>query len=170
MTMERIGNLLVRHRNLFVAALLISTLCISSSSTIKRLSAGADVTALPVSTVYTQANDAVEVYVQQRDSTYVTDLTALESLCSQEDLDAQTRRQAAEQLQEIIRCRQAQDAIEKALANSSLVPCAAVVSGGAVTIVTQQSSFTDEDAALVMTLAAAHAGADPSDVRIITAE
>lgn len=168
--MERIGNLLTRHRNLFIVALLIATLCISSSSTIKRLSAGADVTALPVTAVYTQANEAVEVFVQQRDSAYATDLTALQTLCTQEDLDAETRRQAAEQLQEIIRCREAQDAIEKALANSSLVPCAAVVSGGAVTIVTQRTSFAQEDAALVMTLAAAHAGADPSDVRIITAE
>lgn len=168
--MERIGNLLTRHRNLFVVVLLIATLCISSSSTIKRLSSGADVTALPVTAVYTQNDDAVAVFIQQRDSAHVTDLTALEALCTQEDLDAETRRQAAEQLQEIIRCREAQDAIEKALANSSLVPCAAVVSGGAVTIVTQRTSFSDSDAALVMTLAAAHAGADPSDVRIITAE
>lgn len=168
--MERIGNLLTKHRNLFVIVLLLATLCISSSSTIRRLSFGTDLTALPVTAVYRQEDNAVAAFIQQRNSAHISDLSALENLCAQEDLDAETRRQAAEQLQEIIRCSQAQEAIEKALANSSLVPCAAVVSNGSVTIVTQQSTFSDSDAALVMTLAAAHAGANPSDVRIITAE
>lgn len=74
------------------------------------------------------------------------------------------------QLQEIIANRQSQSALEGALAGSSLYPCAAVVSGGNVTIVTQKSTVTDKDSALVMSLAAAHAGVTPEKVRIITAK
>jgi len=168
--MERIGNFLTRHRNLFMTALLLTTLCISSTSNIQRLSAGGDVTALPVTAVHKPSGNAVAVFSAQRDSNHSQDVAALETLCVQENLDAETRRQAAAQLQEMIRCREAQSAIEKALENSSLAPCAAVVSGGSLTIVTEKTSFTDEDAALVMTLAKAHAGIAPADVRIMTAE
>lgn len=168
--MDRIGDFLTRHRNLFLAALLVTTLFVSSTSNIRRLSSAQDVTALPVTAVHKPAGNAIAVFSAQRDSTHLQDITALEALCLQEDLDAETRRQAAEQMQEMIRCREAQAAIEKALVSSNLAPCAAVVSGGSLTIVTEQPSFTEEDAALVMILADAHAGIAPADVRIMTAE
>jgi hypothetical protein len=39
-----------------------------------------------------------------------------------------------------------------------------------MTLVTAKSTITDKDSTLVLTLAAAHAGIRPENVRIITAE
>ena len=64
--------------------------------------------------------------------------------------------------------REYQQALETALASTALAPCAAVVSGGSVTIITGKTDISPQDSALVLTLAAAHAGAKPSDVRILT--
>ena len=97
-------------------------------------------------------------------------MDALEHLTAQPLLDKSTREAAAEQLQSIIDIRQAQSAIEGALSNSSLSPCVAVIAGNALTIITSKSTVTDKDTALIMTLAAAHAGIQPENVRIITAE
>lgn len=168
--MNKLGELLTRHRNAFLLALLITTLAVSGYANQERLQAASATVSIPVTEVSAQPVSALEAYRQQRDQTALTDMAALEKLCAQTTLDAPTRESAAAQLQEIIDARQSQSALEGALAGSSLSPCVAVVSGGSVTIVTEKATVTDKDCALVLTLAAAHVGAAPENVRIITAK
>lgn len=168
--MKKAGEFLTRHRNLFLLALLLTTLCISSAANRQRLEEARETTALPVMKTESQPSAAVSAYIDERDAAHQRDVAALTALCAQDGLDAQTLQDAAERLMQLTANREAQQALEDALAGSSLAPCAAVVSGGSVTIVSSKADVTDEDAALVMTLAAAHAGVPPENVRIITAE
>ena len=167
--MSNIGEMLTRHRNLFLLALLITTLAVSGYASRQRLQERSATVDIPVTETVAQPQSALDRYRQQRDQEALSDIAALERLIAQATLDESTREAAAAQLQEIIDNRQAQSALEGALSGSSLYPCAAVVSGGSVTIVTQKSTVTDKDSALVMTLAAAHVGVAPENVRIITA-
>lgn len=164
------GEMLTKHRNLFLLILLVATLLVSGISNRERLEAAAVSVDIPVTEVSAQPSGALETYRQQRDAQAKSDMEALQALCSQTQLDSKTREDAAARLQVIIDERQAQSALEGALLGSSLYPCVAVVSEGSVTIVTEKSNVIDKDTALVLTLAAAHAGAAPEDVRIITAK
>lgn len=165
--MMKPGDLLTKHRNLFLLILLGGTLIISGIAAQEQEAATVNI---PVVETAAQPVDALEAFRIQRDRDALSDIAALEKLCAQENLDESLREDASNRLQSIIDSRQAQSALEGALLNSSLYPCVAVVTGGSVTIVTGKTTITDQDAALVMTLAAAHAGASPQDVRIITAE
>lgn len=164
------GDILTKHRNLFLLMLLVITLLVSGIANRQRLEAASSTVEIPVTEVLAQPSSALEAYRMQRDEAALVDISALEALCAQANLDSRTREDAAQRLQAIIDSRQAQTALEGALLDSSLSPCVAVVSNGSVTIVTEKTSVTDKAAALVMTLAAAHAGASPENVRIITAE
>ena len=113
---------------------------------------------------------AVAAYVDERAAAHERDIAALTALIQQSDMDERTRQDAADTLQDIVRNRECQQALEDALSATALAPCAAVVSGGSVTIVTAKNAITPEDSALVLALAQAHAGAAPEDVRILTAE
>ena len=163
--MTKPADLLTRHKNLFLLILLGGTLVISSFTGQKTVTVD-----IPVTQTAAQPIDALTAFRLQRDEDARSDIAALEKLCEQTVLDEQLREDAAIRLQAIIDSRQAQTALEGALTGSSLYPCVAVVTGGSVTIVTEKSTITEKDSALVMTLAAAHAGAAPQDVRIITME
>lgn len=167
--MKIAGAFLTRHRNLILFALLLTTLCVSSAENQRRLSADHSSTAIPVIKT-TAPSAAVSTYISERDAAYQRDTAALSALCTQENLEAKTRASAAERLQTLIANREAQQALEDALSSTSLAPCAAVVSGGSVTIVTQKADITEQDAALVITLAAAHAGVKAENVRILPTE
>lgn len=167
--MMKLGDLLTKHRNAFLLMLLVTTLIVSGYANRERLQSASATVEIPVTEAAAKPLGTLEAYRQQRDQDARSDMAALEKLCTQETLDASTREAAAQQLQEIIDSRQAQSALEGALAGSSLHPCVAVVAGGNVTIVTEKSTVTEKDSALVMTLAAAHAGVSPEKVRIITA-
>lgn len=168
--MIKLGEGLTKHRNFFLLGLLLTTLVVSGFAQQERLRDTSPTVEIPVTEVAAQPLSALDSYRQQRDQEAQSDIAALEKLIAQPTLDEDTREAAAAHLQEIIANRQAQSALEGALAGSSLYPCAAVVSGGNVTIVTQKSTVTDRDSALVMSLAAAHAGVTPEKVRIITAK
>lgn len=166
--MMKLGELLTKHRNLFLIVLLGATLAVSSTANQERLRAPSPTVEIPVMAVAAPALSPLEAYRQQRDADTLTDIAALEKLVAQATLDAQTRDAAAEQLQAIIDARQAQSALEGALISSSLAPCVAVVAHEAVTIVTEKSTVTDRDTAMVLALVAAHTGVQPQNVRIIT--
>lgn len=163
------GDLLTRHRNSFLLLLWVTTLIISGYTNRERLRTASATVDIPVTEVAAQPVSALEAYRRQRDQENLADIASLEQLIAQTELDADTRHAAANLLQEIIDARQGQSALEGALCGSSLSPCVAVVADGNVTIVTEKSIVTEEDSALVMTLAAAHVGASPEKIRIITA-
>ncbi len=167
--MKHAADFLTRHRRLFLIALLSVTLAVSSEANRRRLQEDAVVTSLPV--MQTAAPDvAVATFTADRDAMHQRDVAALTALISQENIDSRTREDAAVQLQELIRNRECQQALESALASTALAPCTAVVTGSSVTLVTAKQEITPEDSALVLTLAAAHAGVAPEDVRILSAE
>lgn len=164
----RLTEFVVKRRNALLFALLFTTLCVSGMANRLRLEASPATVDIPVVAAAKAEESALEVFRRERDEDTLRSMSALEALVGQENLEKSTREAAAAQLQEIVAARQAQTAIEGALVNSSLSPCAAVVSGGCVTIVTEKTSVTEQDTALVLTLAFAHA--DSTNVRIITAE
>lgn len=163
--MNRLGQLLTKYRNAFLLTLLAATLAISS---LTGRDSPASTVNIPVIETAASPASSLEAYRLQRDQDALADIAALEALIAQTMLDAATREDAADRLQEIIDCRQAQSALEGALVSSSLAPCVAVVAGGSLTIVTEKSAITDRDSALILTLASAHAGIKPENIRIIT--
>jgi len=168
--MKRVSDFITRHKSLLMLALMLTTLVAGSIANQHRLEIESSLTTLPVMKTEHTGASAVDVYLGERESAYQRDINALTALIQQEELDARTREAAAEQLQTLIAAHTASAALEEALADSDLSPCAAVISGGSLTLVTASPSVSDEDSALVLTLAQAHAGIEPENVRIRTAE
>ena len=166
--MKHMGEMLTQHKNAFLLGLLLTTLIVSGYANRERLLAASATVEIPVTDAAAKSLNALDAYRMQRDQDTRSDISALEKLCALGTLDEKTRQDAAEQLQEMIDNRKTQSALEGALTGSSLYPCIAVVSGRNVTIVTEKDSITEKDSALVLTLAQAHAGASPENVRIIT--
>lgn len=167
--MRKAADFITRHKNMLLIALLSVTLLLSSEANRRRLSDGLFTTALPV-TQTQEAALAVSACALEQDAAYDRELTALSALIAREDIEASTREAAAEEMQAIIHDRQAREALDTALAATSLAPCTAVISGGSVTIVTAKSEITPEESALALSLASAHAGAQMQNVRILTGE
>lgn len=165
--MTKLGELLTKHRNIFLIVLLVTTLALSSLASQPASSVTVDI---PVTQTAAAPFNPLQAYRMQRDQEALADIAALEALVAQPLLEASTREDAADRLQEIIDCRRAQSAMEGALVSSSLGPCVAVLEGGSLTIVTEKTDVTSKDSALVLTLAAAHTGVKPENIRIITAK
>lgn len=163
-------DFLLRHRNALLLFLLVTTLLISGLASRKRLQASPASVTIPVMETPRETRTALEAFRMERSAQVSADVASLEKLCASPALDDSTLESAAAQLQSIIDARQAESALEGALTGSSLSPCAAVLSGGSLTIVTEKTQITARDTALVLTLAAAHAGISPENVRIITAD
>ena len=165
--MNKLGELLTRHRNAFLLLLLTITLALGSLRQQPATPATVDI---PVTAVSSQATTPLEAYRLQRDQETLRDMAALEALIAQPLLEASTREDAATRLQEIVDQRQAQSALEGALANSSLGPCVVVIAGDSLTLVTAKTDIAKKDSALVLTLAAAHTDVKPENIRIMTAK
>jgi hypothetical protein len=107
-------------------------------------------------------------YQVKREATRQADMAALETLASNEKVDQAARDQAQEELQEVIRCRECELAIEGALTGAGLAPCVAVVQRGAVTVLVEKKELSQTEATMILTLATAHTGEVPENIRIIT--
>ena len=161
---------LKRYRNALLMALMMATLAVSYFVHQEQLQQASATVSLPVEQVKQAGTSRLEEFRQRRDETDMTDMAALQALCDQENLSARTREDAAAQLQALVSRREQQTALEGALSQSGVYPCVAVVEGGSVTIVTEKDGLTDGESALVITLAKAHAGVEPSGVRVMAAE
>lgn len=163
-------DFLKKHRNALLLTLLTVTLAVSWFFNRQRLTEAAATVSLPVTQVTGAPVSRLDAYRAQRDEQALTDMAALQALCDQDALDAQTRQAAADQLREMVARRESQIALEGALVESGVYPCVAVLSPGSVTIVTEKADLTGGESALVLTLAKAHAGVEPSGVRVMTAQ
>lgn len=162
------GDFITRHKNLLLALLLLATMVASSLANQERLSQEATTVSLPVVEPYAEPAGKIELFRQRRDAASLQDMTALQALVDQTALDPQTRTEAAEQLRALVDAREKQIALEGALLESGIHPCVAVVSAGQVTIVTEKAVLTDDETALLMTMAQLHADAPPAQVSVIT--
>lgn len=164
------SDFITRHKNLLLALLLLATMVVSSLSNQERLAREAVTVSLPVVEPSAEPAGRIELFRQQRDAASLQDIAALQALVDQAELDAQTRAEAAEQLRSLVDAREKQFALEGALLESGLQPCVAVVSAGQVTIVTEKASLTEDETALLMTMAQLHVGALPAQVSVITTD
>lgn len=159
-----------KHRNPLLLLCLLVTLVASWYFTNQRLTEAAATVSLPVEHVTTSPVSRLEEFRTRRDETTLADIATLQTLCDQENLAESTREDAAAQLQRLVSTQEAQLALEGALTQSGVYPCVAVITEGSVTVVTEKATLSDGESALVMTLAKAHAGVEPSGVRVMTAE
>ncbi len=159
-----------KHRNALLLLTLLVTLAASCLATQHRLVEAAATVALPVVQVTATPSSRLEEFRARQEEAYLSDLSTLQALCDQSSLSDQTREDAAQQLQEMVARRESQMALEGALAQSGVYPCVAVITPGSVTVVTEKETLSSGESALVMTLAKAHAGVEPSGVRVMTAE
>ncbi len=158
-----------KHRNVLLLLCLLLTLAFSWLATNQRLVDAAATVSLPVEPVSAAPAGKLAQFRARQEAAFAADTASLQALCDREDLSAATREDAALQLQQLIAAREKQLALEGALTQSGLYPCVAVVGEGSVTLVTEKSTLSDGESALVLTLAQAHAGVEPSGVRVITA-
>lgn len=163
------GAWIIKHRNTLLLAVLMLTLAVSYMAHQRELTAASTTVALPVVETL-QPSSRLEEYRTRREEAHLADMAALQALCDQENLDAETRRDAAGQLRLMVENREKQLALEGALTQSGVYPCVAVLSGGSVTIVTEKQTLSSGESALVLTLAKAHTGVEPAHVRVMTAE
>lgn len=159
-----------KHRNPLLLLCLLLTLTVSYFVTQQRLVEASATVSLPVEQVTPTPASRLEEFRTRREETFLSDIATLQSLCDQPALSDQTREDAARQLQDLVTTRESQLALEGALTQSGVYPCVAVITQGSVTIVTEKETLSDGESALVMILAKAHAGVEPSGVRVMTAE
>ena len=164
------GDFITRHKNLLLALLLLATMVASSLSNQERLVQEAATVSMPMVEPAAEPMDKMTLFRQQRDAASLQDMAALQALIGQEELDPKLRAEAAGQLQSLVDAREKQLALEGALLESGLHPCVAVISPGQVTIVTEKVSLTEDETALLMTMARLHTGALPAQVSVITAD
>lgn len=164
------GDWITRHRNLLIVLLLLATMVVSSLANQERLAQEAATVSLPVAEPFEEPAGKIETFRRQRDAASLQDIAALQALIGQEQLDQQIRAEAAAQLQAIIDAREKQLALEGTLMESGFFPCVAVVSAGQVTIVTEKSGLSDDDAALLLAMAQLHAGVQPAQVSVIATD
>ena len=164
------GDWMTRHRNLLIVLLLLVTMVVSSLANQERLAQEAATVSLPVVEPFEEPAGKLETFRRQRDAASLQDMAALQSLIGQEQLDQQTRADAAAQLQSIVDAREKQLALEGTLLESGFYPCVAVVSAGQVTIVTEKDGLTDGDTALLLSMAQLHTGLQPAQVSVITTD
>lgn len=160
-------NWLHKHRNFLLITLLTATLAASYLARTRQQDV--PTVSIPITQVTPAAQSPLEIYRTRRDDAALEDMAALQALCDQEQLDPQTRADAAARLTRMVDLRQKQSALEGALTGSGVYPCVAVVEEGSVTIVTEKKTLTEGESALLLTMAKAHADADPAGVRVITA-
>ena len=158
-----------KTRNILLFGVLMATILFSSLATIHRLEDRTAAVSLPIVSSAAEFS-ALEAFLQERDTAYASDAAALQRLCETESLDASSRESAARQLQEMIDRRERQTALEGSLSQSGISPCAAIITGNSVTIVTEKPTLTDGERALILTLAKTHADIPPSGVQVITGE
>lgn len=163
------ATFLIRHKNALLTALLIITMVVSCLCYMNGREADSISVSIPVVNTAPLSSTPLEQFRRQRDDTTAADMAVLRDLCAQDALDDRTREDAALQLQRMIDRREKQLALEGALSQSGIAPCAAVVSEGCVTIVTEKDSLSSSENTLILTLCSAHAGVEPSGVRVITA-
>lgn len=157
------------HRNLLLLTLLLTTMAVSYFANQRVQTQTTPTVSLPVVSTTAAPPSPMEEFRESRDSSALEDMASLEALVAQPELDAQTRADAAAQLQRIVDHRQKETALEGALTQSGVYPCVAVVDEGSVTIVTEKADLSDGETALVLTMAQVHAGVEPSGVRVVTA-
>lgn len=167
--MRKFTAFLTRHRTLLLMCLMLATLAVCSTLNRLRLQGDTTLTSLPVKRTDSADAAPVTAYISQRDAAYQADVAALTALVNQSDLDSRTREEAAQQLQALVADHTGVSALEEALASTSLWPCAAVISSGSLTLITS-TQLTESDTALVLTLAQAHTGIAPEQVRILQGE
>lgn len=168
-------SLFSKYRNLLLLGLLVVMLVVSSQMNRDRLLRETAAVSLPV-TYTSETTDAqsaqtpLEQYRQQRDTTALQDMAALQELVDAETLDAQTREDAAARLQLLVTQREQQTALEGALLETALWPCVAIVSPGSVTVVTERETLTEAERATLLTMVQAHTDVDAGGVRIVCGE
>ena len=94
-------------------------------------------------------------------------MAALQALYDNATLDDEIRQRAAERLITLTEARSIQSSMEGVLLGTALSPCVAVYSSGCLTIITAKEELTEGETTLVLTLADAHAGLDPSCIRVV---
>ena len=158
---------LIRYRNLLMLGLLVIMLIVTSVRAGRQTDTGSTVT-IPVSyTAKGASADPVESYRTRRDTEELHDMAALQALYDNATLEDAIRQKAAERLIEMTEARSIQNSMEGVLLGTALSPCVAVYSSGCLTIITAKEELTEGETTLVLTLADAHAGLDPSCVRVV---
>jgi hypothetical protein len=132
---------------------------------------------LPVTVTQTEGEDTASTalvsktplaaYQQKREQTRQQDMAALQTLAANDAVDQSARDQAQGELIEVVRCSESELAIEGALTGAGFAPCVAVVQRGAVTILVEKKELTQEEATTILTLAAAHSGEAPENIRVM---
>lgn len=165
--MKSITAFILRHRRMLLIALLSVTLLVSSEASRRQLQQDAVFTSLPIQRTYSSPAAAFAASCSDQ---HDRDVAALRALIDRDDIDDVTRNDAADLLASMISDRTRQRALEDALAATSLAPCAAVVTGDSVTLITGKERITPAESALVITLAALHCGAEAENIRILTGQ
>lgn len=166
-----------KHKNLFFFGVLLLTLAgsylwnqyqMSPARTVSLpLSRTEGKTPAPTAAV---TKTPLNAYQEKREAARQADMASLQTLAANEKVDQAARDQAQEELLEIIRCRETELAIEGALTGAGLAPCVAVVQRGAVTVLVEKKELTQTEATMILTLAAAHSGEAPENIRIMAGD
>ncbi len=164
-----------KHKNLIFLCVLLVTLA-GSYLWNQYQQVAAKTVSLPISRTGEQAGSTpapsvvktpLSTYQEKRESTRQADMAALKTLAANDKVDQAARDQAQAELLEVIRCRESELAIEGALTGAGLAPCVAVVQRGAVTVLVEKKELTQTEATMILTLAAAHTGETPENIRIM---
>ena len=111
-----------------------------------------------------------EVERTRREQAYDKDVAALTALLESGAADADTQAQAARRLDALVGEHQTEMAIEEALRQAGFAPCLALMSGGALTVMLDESVMNAEASATILALCTAHTDLGAENIRIMALE
>lgn len=102
-----------------------------------------------------------------RETAYDKDVAALNALLDSDAADADTRAQAARQLERLIADHQSELGLEEALNEAGFAPCLVLLQNGALTVVVPSAEMRGETGAAIVALCTAHTDIGAENIRIM---
>lgn len=118
--------------------------------------------------VITPAPQPTPQVQDSRENAYQQDRQALTALIESDLTDEATRRQAQQQLMQMVQEHQTEAGIQQALTEAGYGPCTALCQNGALTVMLARDSLTSADSAAILALCTAHTDISVENIRIMT--
>ncbi len=104
---------------------------------------------------------------QQREVAYQKDLSKLEALLQQENINEETKQQAALQMTRMVGWHQTELALEEALVSAGFAPCLVLMQNDALTVAVSASEVTAAQSAVILSICLAHTEVAAENIRIM---
>lgn len=105
-----------------------------------------------------------------REIAYDKDIQTLTALTQNNQIDSETRAQAAQRLSQMVADHQSEIGIEDALFEAGYQPCMVLLQNGSLTVMVTKDTLADTETVTILSICAAHTDIGIENIRIMTGQ